>query len=157
VGQDHDRFFVEDNLQVEVQPLDGQKDRDVMRRSYRCHNAPSDGKRYPLLPQTGHELGGGRRTQESLLASFRVIKECAVLGDDPVKQMQARKHVTQTRKFAAGGEDQFSTRCARPLQGRRGGAIDLSVAGQSPIVVRYYRAKSHRFCHLCNDKWLMGH
>ena len=55
----------------------------------------------PCLPQIGDEFAGDGRAQESLLASYWVMKQSAVLGDNPVKEMEARKHIAQAGKFAA--------------------------------------------------------
>src|SRR5271155_4538207 len=102
-GQDHHRFFVKNYLQVELELPNGCQDGFLM-RSYRCHNTLSYGKRYSLLPQIGHEFGGSGRAQESFPTRCRVVKQSAVLSDDPIKQMEARKHLTQAGKFAAGDQ-----------------------------------------------------
>jgi len=81
------------------------------------------------------------------------MKQSAVFGDNPVKQMEMRKHIAQAGKFAAGDQYQLSTRFPRPFQPSHGVAIDPPVAGESPIVIRCYRPKSQRFSHLYNNKW----
>jgi len=83
------------------------------------------------------------------------MKQSAVLGDNPVKQMEARKRIAQAGKFAAGDQYQLSTRFPRPFQPSQCVAVDPPIAGESPIVIRCYRPKSHRFSHLYNDndKW----
>jgi|SRR5580658_665451 hypothetical protein len=143
-GQDHHRFFVQDYLQAEVQLLDGQKDGCFM-RFHRRHNALSHGKRYPLLPQTGQDFGGGGRAQESFLARRRVMKQSAVLGDNPVKEMEARKYITQAGEFATGDQYQLSSRPSSPFESSQSIAADPPITSQSPIVIRGYRSKSHRF------------
>jgi hypothetical protein len=114
-------------------------------RSHRCHNALSDGKRHSPFTQIGHEFGGGGRAQESLLARCRVVKQSAILGDDPVEQMETRKYLAQAGKFAASDQYQLSPRLPSPFQPCQGVPADPPIAGQSPIVIRGYCQKSHRF------------
>src|ERR1700685_3990962 len=143
-GQDHHRFVVKDYVKAEFQLPDGSKNGCIM-RSYRCHNTLSHGKRHSLLPQIGHEFGGGARAQKSLLARYGVVKQSAVLSDNPVKEMEARKHIAQARKFAAGDQYHFPSRLPRSFQRSQGVAANPPIAGQSPIVIRGYCPKSHRF------------
>jgi len=81
------------------------------------------------------------------------MKQSAVFGNNPVKQTEMRKHIAQAGKFAAGDQDQLSARFPRPFQPSQGVAIDPSIAGESAIVIRCYRPKSHQLSHLYNDKW----
>src|SRR5580658_5356037 len=97
-GQYHHRFIVKDYLQAEVQIPDRQKDGRIM-RFHCCHYALSHGKRNSLAPQVGHERGGSGRAQESFLMRYRVVKQSTVLGDNPVKEMEARKYIAQAGKF----------------------------------------------------------
>jgi hypothetical protein len=150
--QDHHRFFVKDHLQAEVQFSDRQKDGGIM-RSNRCHNALSYGKRYPLPTQMGHEFAGSGRAQELIFTSCWAMKQRTVFSDNPVKEMEARKHFAQAGKFAAGDQYQLSTRFPRPYQHSQGVTVDPPIASQSSIVVRGYRPKSHSFSFSYNDKW----
>jgi len=143
-GQDHHRFVVKDYVQAEFQLADGSTDCCIM-RSNRCHNALSHGKRHSLLPQFGHEFGGGGRAQKSLFARFGVVKQSAVLGDDPVEEMEARKHIAQAGKFAASHQYHLPPRSPRSFQRSQGVAADPSISRESPIVIRGYCPKSHRF------------
>jgi hypothetical protein len=149
-GQDHYRFFVKDDLQAKVQIPDRQKGGCIM-RSHRCHNTLSHGKRHSLPAQIGHEFGGGGRAQESLLARCRVVKQSAILGDDPIEKMEARKYGAQAGKFAAGDQDHLSSRLPRPFQPSQSVPADVAIAGQSPIVVRGYRPKTHCFSSSYDD------
>jgi len=81
------------------------------------------------------------------------MQQSAVLGDNPVKQMEMRKHIAQAGKFAAGDQYQLSARFPRPFQPCQGVGVNPPVAGESPIVIRCYRPISHRFSHLYNDNW----
>jgi len=149
-GQDHYRFLVKDDLQAEVQIPDRLKGGCIM-RSHRGHNAPSHGKRNPLFAQSGNEFGRGGRTQESLLARCRVVKQSAILGNDPIEEVEARKHSSQAGKFAAGYQYHLSSRLARPFQPSQSVPADPSIAGQSSVVIRGYRPKSHCFSVPYND------
>jgi hypothetical protein len=149
--QDHHRFFVKDYLQAEVQLLDRLKDGCSM-RFHRRHNTLSHGKRYPLPPQTGHDSGGGGRAQKSLLAGRRVMKQSAVLGDNPVKEMEARKYITQAGEFATGDQYQLSSGTSSPFEASQSIAADPPITSQSPIIVRGYRSKSHRFSRSYHNK-----
>jgi len=91
VGQDHHRFFVENQLQLKLQLADRERNGDIV-GFHRCHNAPSHGKRHALLTQIGYECARNGRAQEPLLAGSWVVNQGAVLGDNPVKKMEARKH-----------------------------------------------------------------
>jgi hypothetical protein len=151
-GQDHHRFFVKNYLQAEFQLLDRQIDGCFM-RFHRCHNTLSHRKWYPQPPQPGHNFGGRGRAQESLLACRRVMKQSAVLGDNPVKEMEARKYITQAGEFAAGDQYQLSSRPPSSFEPSQGIASDPPITSQSPIVIRGYRPKSHRFSRSYNHKW----
>jgi len=150
-GQDHHRFFVENHLQAKVQFPDRQKNGDIV-RSHRCHNALSHGKRHPLPAQMGDEFARHGRAQESLLASDWMVNKSAVLGDNPIKKMEARKHGAQAGKFAARDQDQLPSRFPPLFQSSYGAGVDAPIASQGPIVVRGYRPKSHRFSRWYDDK-----
>jgi len=150
-GQDHHRFLVENHLQAEVQFPDREQNGDIV-RSHRCHNALSHGERNPLLAQMGDEFAGDGRAQESLLASGWVVNQSAVLGNNPVKKMEVRKHRAQAGKFAARDQDQLPSRFPAQFQPSYSVGVDPPVAGQGAIVVRSYGTKSHRFSRWYDDK-----
>ena len=143
-GQDHHRFFVENDLQAEMQFPDGQKNGDLV-RSDRCDNAPSHGKRHPLLAQLSDEFAGDGRAQEALLASDWGVNQSTVLGDNPIKKMEAGKHRAEAGEFAARDQDELPSRFPPMFQPRDNVGGDLPIAGQGTIVVGGYRPKSHEF------------
>jgi hypothetical protein len=142
-GQDHHRFLIKDYLQVKVQLPDRLKDGGLV-GPHSCHNTLSHGKWNSLLPQIGHEGRGGSWAQESFLMGCWIVKHRAVLGYDPVEEMEARKHVTQAGKFASRDQDHLSSRLPHSFQPSQSGTVDPTIAGQSPVVIRGYRPKSHR-------------
>jgi hypothetical protein len=73
-------------------------------------NDVADGNRHASFAKTRHELCGWRTRQGFFFTSRRVIKQDAIFGHDPLKDIVTWKYGEKVIEFTTGDKDQFSVR-----------------------------------------------
>ena len=133
--QHHHRVFVEDHLELEPEVLDGAKDLRLLGTPGGDDHAADVERRDAALPEPFDEGGRRRLGQPPLFAACRIAKECPVLGDHAVEQIQAPKHRREVFQPAAGDEEQLAARRAHPFERRDGGLRHAPVVRKGAVVV----------------------
>jgi hypothetical protein len=115
-GQHHDRFPVEDHLQLESELADRFDHLRLLRRMRRDDD-PSHLQRLDTTPsQRCDEVLGRRLREQRDIAAVRVVKEGAVLGDDVIEELSALANAQQVVQPASGNEDRAPAGCAQALE-----------------------------------------
>lgn len=140
--QDHHRFPVEDDLQVESQFAYDLLNRGFM-RSHRGNDSPADGDRVDAeLVQPFREAGGGKLAQGALLRGGRTVQQSAIFRDHQIEPVQLREHFAYAPQFAAGDEDELPARFSQTCQGRQCVALDTAVISKGAVEIRRHDLES---------------
>lgn len=75
------------------------------------------------------------RPERRLLARLGTVEQRAVLGDDPIEQVEARKRVLEVGELAAGDHQQPPARPGELRQRGDHAIVDVPVAGEGAVVV----------------------
>ena len=142
--QHHHRALVEDHLQLQPQLVDGGKHRRLV--GLPCgDDGVSDGQRrhVPIAQRLNQRLRG-RLRQQLDFARRGSVQHGAVLGHDPLEQVQARKDALQIFQLAARDQDEMPAGGDDALQRSDGRVIDRAVMRDRAVVVARQCKQPHR-------------
>ncbi len=142
-GKDHHRVLVEDDLQFQAEVADRFQDGRLVRPPRR-HDDAADRDRHAAPPQLRHEALRRRLGEEGRLLVARPVELGAVLGDDPLEQVQVAEGAPEVVQLPAGDEDELAARRAEPFQGGQGRRVHDAVAGDRAIVIGGQSQVAHR-------------
>ena len=130
-------------MQLEPELLDGAQHGRLLRVP--CgDDCASDRDRLDLPLHQLLDKSGGRRRGDSFLATRgRIQDHAAILGHDPVEEMQLREYASKIRYLAPGHEHEPTTRRFELLQRLKGAWLDRTVMSERPIKIRSKGKKEH--------------
>ncbi len=133
--QDHDRALVEDDLQLEAEIADRVEDDAFIGLPRRDEGVP-DGQRGDLAgAKRLHEVGARRLAENLVLAARGTVEDSAVLGDDPIEEIDRREDVEEILELPPCGEDELAPRVAKALERRERLDADLSIARERSVEI----------------------
>ena len=143
--QNHDSPFVEDDLKLEAEIANDFHSSRFMR--FPC--GYDDSSYRDSFRTTAHQLAGkflGRRLgQELLLTCGRTVEEGAVLGHDPVKQVEPGANKNKVVEFSSSDQNHFAPGLTDLFQGSDRALTELSIMGNGPVIIAGKGVISHNF------------
>src|SRR5882724_834531 len=149
-GEDHDRPFVEDDLQLEPEVTNRLEDLALVRLPGR-HDAVTDGKRGdPAATKRLHELRGGSLPERLVLSVRGAVQESAVLGHHAIEDVDSWEDLQQIVDFPARDEDELPAGVPQPLEGRERLVADCSIGGYRSVEITGQDKIAHGSIHSSN-------
>lgn len=134
-GQNHDRPFVEDDLQLQAKIPDDFQHRGLVRLP-RGHDDVPDRQRLDVaLPKGLDERLGGRLGQLFDLPRGRIIEQRAVLRDDVIEEVHVREHRDELLQLSARDQDQLPARGLQARQRGQGLLGDPAAGSDGPVII----------------------
>jgi hypothetical protein len=122
-------------VKLETEIADRIEHRAVVRLPRRDDAAPDRKRLDAELGESCHERRGWRIGEALLLACLRRVEKRAVLGDDALEQLDARKYALQIVELAARDEQQPAAGRDDALQRRKCHVVDAPVVGERAVVI----------------------